>query len=80
MLSKFFEAPARIRAIRRGPSGALLESFANHLFESGYAKVSARQHIRSAEPKLRSGRFRASDKLIASLTTRSFMRRENRSK
>ncbi len=27
-------------------------------------------------PKLRSGRFRASDKLIASLTARSFMRRE----
>jgi integrase/recombinase XerD len=31
-------------------------------------------------PKLRSGRFRASDKLIASLTSRSFMRREDRSK
>lgn len=31
-------------------------------------------------PKLRSGRFRASDKLIASLTTRSFMRSEKRSK
>lgn len=31
-------------------------------------------------PKLRSGRFRASDKLIASLTTRSFMRRAERSK
>jgi integrase/recombinase XerD len=29
-------------------------------------------------PKLRSGRFRATDKLIASLTTRSFMRREKR--
>jgi len=29
-------------------------------------------------PKLRSGRFRASDKLIASLTSRSFMRREKR--
>ncbi len=29
-------------------------------------------------PKLRSGRFRASDKLIASLTTPSFMRREKR--
>ena len=29
-------------------------------------------------PKLRSGRFRASDKLIASLTTHSFMRREKR--
>ena len=31
-------------------------------------------------PKLRSGRFRASDKLIASLTDRTFMRREERSK
>lgn len=31
-------------------------------------------------PKLRSGRFRASDKLIASLTTRSVMRRERHSK
>ena len=30
-------------------------------------------------PKLRSGRFRATDKLIASLTSRSFMRREKRS-
>lgn len=29
-------------------------------------------------PKLRSGRFRATDKLIASLTSRSFMRREKR--
>ncbi len=49
MLSEFFKAPARIRTIRSGPSGALLESFANHLFESGYAKISARRHIRSAE-------------------------------
>ena len=31
-------------------------------------------------PKLRSGRFRAADKLIASLTPRSFMRREKRSR
>jgi site-specific recombinase XerD len=31
-------------------------------------------------PKLRSGRFRASDKLIASLTDRNFMRREERSR
>jgi integrase/recombinase XerD len=31
-------------------------------------------------PKLRSGRFRASDTLIASLTTRSVMRREKRSR
>lgn len=31
-------------------------------------------------PKLRSGRFRASDKLIASLTGRTFMRRDERSR
>jgi site-specific recombinase XerD len=49
MLSEFFEAPSRIRAIRGGPSGALLEAFANYLFESGYATISARRHIRSAE-------------------------------
>jgi integrase/recombinase XerD len=49
VLSELFEAPARIRAIRSGPAGALLESFANHLFESGYATISARRHIRSAE-------------------------------
>jgi hypothetical protein len=35
MLSEFFEAHARICAIRSGPSGELLESFANQLFESG---------------------------------------------
>jgi len=49
MLSKFFEAPARISAISSGLCGPLIESFANHLFESGYAKISARRHIRSAE-------------------------------
>jgi hypothetical protein len=31
-------------------------------------------------PKLRTGRFRATDKLIASLTTRSVMRRDAGSK
>lgn len=49
MLARFFEAPARMRAIRSGPSGALLESFSNHLFQSGYANITARRHIRSAE-------------------------------
>jgi integrase/recombinase XerD len=49
VLSEFFATPARICAIRSGPSGALLESFANHLFESGYAAISACRHIRSAE-------------------------------
>ncbi len=49
MLTELFESTARIRAICSGPTGALLESFANHLFESGYATISARRHIRSAE-------------------------------
>jgi len=49
MLSELFEAPARIRAIRSGSAGALLEGFANHLFASGYATISARRHLRSAE-------------------------------
>ena len=49
MLSHYFESPARIQAIRNGPSGSLLEDFAAYLFESGYAEISARRHIRSAE-------------------------------
>ncbi len=49
MLSHFFEGPARIRGIRSGPSGSLIESFADYLFKNGYAEVSARRHIRSAE-------------------------------
>ena len=49
MLSKYFESPARIQAIRNSPSGSFLEDFASYLFESGYAEISARRHIRSAE-------------------------------
>ena len=51
MLSHFFQAPARIREIRRNPFAALIEGFADYVFP-------------------------ASDKLIASLARRSFMRRE----
>ena len=49
MLSHFFERPARIREIRSSPSGPLIEGFADHLFQNGYAEISARRHIRSAE-------------------------------
>jgi hypothetical protein len=49
MLSKYFEAPERIRAIRSGPYGALIEGFADQLFQRGYAQISARRHIRAAE-------------------------------
>jgi hypothetical protein len=49
MLSHFFEAPTRIREIRSNPSGSLIEGFADYLFQNGYAEISARRHIRSAE-------------------------------
>jgi site-specific recombinase XerD len=45
----FFQAPARIREIRSNPSTALIEGFADYLFQNGYAEVSARRHIRAAE-------------------------------
>ncbi len=49
MLSRFLKSPARIQVLRKSPAGALLEDFADFLFQSGYAKISARRHIRSAE-------------------------------
>jgi integrase/recombinase XerD len=49
MLCEYFEAPERIREIRTGPSGALIEAFAERLSRDGYAEISARHHIRAAE-------------------------------
>src|SRR5450631_1258773 len=49
MLSNFFNDSARMFAIHEGPAGPLLEGFAGYLFRSGYSKISARRHIRSAE-------------------------------
>src|SRR3989442_15846990 len=53
MLSQYFESPARTRTIRSNPGGALLEDFADYMFENGYAEISARRHIRSAEHMVR---------------------------
>jgi integrase/recombinase XerD len=47
MLLKYFETPARIRAIRSGPAGE--DGFVRQLSECGYGEVSARRHIRAAE-------------------------------
>jgi len=49
MLSHFFESPARIHEIRNGPCGELIEDFAGYLYQNGYAEISVRRHIRSAE-------------------------------
>jgi integrase/recombinase XerD len=49
MLSALFTAGSRIRALRDGPAGALLEGFAGALSELQYAAITARRHLRSAE-------------------------------
>lgn len=49
MLSEYFRSAARIEAIRKGPAGTLIESFAEQLFQHGYAGVTGCKHIRSAE-------------------------------
>ena len=49
MLSKFFQPGVRVRALRSGPSGALLDGFAETLAKAGYAEISARRHLRAAE-------------------------------
>lgn len=49
MLQEFFESPFRIHELRDGPSGRLLEEFAQGLCKAGYAEITARRHIRAAE-------------------------------
>lgn len=44
MLSKFFKSHGRMQALRNGPAGSLLESFAQALSERGYATVTAHRH------------------------------------
>ncbi len=49
MLSEFFDSPLRVQELRDSPGGHLLEGFAQELFKSGYAEITARRHIRAAE-------------------------------
>lgn len=50
MLSVYFDPRGRrIRALRDDPAGVLLERFAQSLFQSGYAAITARKHLRAAE-------------------------------
>ena len=49
MLSAFYESVGRVHALRAGPAGALLESFAGTLSDSGYAEITARRLLRAAE-------------------------------
>jgi integrase/recombinase XerD len=49
MLEQFFHSPLRVQALRDGPSGSLLEGFAQELWAAGYAGNTARRRIRAAE-------------------------------
>jgi len=49
MLSEFFKSRVRIQALRDGPAGSLLESFAQALSEAGYVRRIARRYLRAAE-------------------------------
>jgi integrase/recombinase XerD len=49
MLSAFFESVVRVRALRTGPAGALLDEFAGALSAAGYAQITGRRILRAAE-------------------------------
>ena len=49
MLSDFFAARWRIRALREGPTGALFEGFGQALSHMRYAAITGRRHLRAAE-------------------------------
>src|SRR5262245_25697847 len=49
MLTKYFHAAHRVQEIRGGRAGTFIEGFAEALSARGYAEITARRHIRSAE-------------------------------
>jgi hypothetical protein len=63
-MSEFFRSPFRIRQIRAGQHGPLLDGFIQELQQAGFAEVTARGHIRAAEHLL----HWANRKVIAPLT------------
>jgi integrase/recombinase XerD len=53
MLAEYFDSSLRIEEIRGCPAGYALEGFAEALYEEGYARLTARRHLRSAEHLVR---------------------------
>ena len=49
MMTEYFESRFRILQLRGGQDGPLLDVFAEELRQSGFAKITARRHIRAAE-------------------------------
>ena len=85
MLTDYFKSPSRVQELREGPDGRLFEAFAQELHQAGYAKKTARSHLRAAEhlvhwTRLKGGPIKATDNLIALLKTAPVMRSETNSK
>ena len=49
MFHECFQSAWRLRDLRVGPAGPLVTSFADKLRQDGYAELTARRHLRSAE-------------------------------
>lgn len=49
MVTEFFESPFRILQLRGGQDGRLLDVFVQELRQAGFARITARRHIRAAE-------------------------------
>jgi integrase/recombinase XerD len=49
MLPEYFQSARRVRDLRVGPAGPLITSFTDKLRQDGYAELTARRHLRSAE-------------------------------
>ncbi|MGC9200274.1 MAG: site-specific integrase [Acidobacteriaceae bacterium] len=49
MLEEYFDSSIRIKEIRGGTAGPLLEGFAQELYQAGYARLTACRHLRAAE-------------------------------
>src|SRR5580658_6028722 len=48
-MTEFFKSPLRIFQLRGGQNGQLLDTFLRELQQSGFAKITVRRHIRTAE-------------------------------
>lgn len=72
MLSEYFESADRMEEFRGGRAGPFFEGFAQKLYEAGYAKISARRHLRAAEHLIYWANRQGTD--IGSLTESSLER------
>jgi len=75
MLEKIFDGPIRVKTLRSGLSGPLLEGFSENLWQTGYTKMTARSYIRAAERLI----YWTNDEdiLVSNLTEKSLDRFEN---